>query len=140
MQTNWTIDGVAAALASKKISAHELAAAYYKRIETRNRELNAYLTLSEGRALSPADRPRAGAQPGSCGSGAGRFEWRIGGGGSRGTGGRLAGDRHRWLYSPARIVLRHTRDDAQLWPRVALRTDCFCFFARPHRAICQQCP
>src|SRR6266478_7562681 len=55
MQTNWTIDGVAEALASKKISAHELAADYYKRIETRNRELNAYLTLSEERAFAQAD-------------------------------------------------------------------------------------
>src|SRR3979490_2552683 len=56
MQTSWTIDGVAEALASKKISARELAADYYKRIEARNPELNAYLTLSQDRAFAQADR------------------------------------------------------------------------------------
>src|SRR5258705_2396317 len=56
MQTNWTIDGVAKALTSKKISGCELAADYYKRIEARDAELNAYLTLSKDRALAQADR------------------------------------------------------------------------------------
>src|SRR3981189_1303228 len=56
MQTNWTIDGVAEALTSKKISARELAPDYYKLIETRDPELNAYLTLSKDRALAQADR------------------------------------------------------------------------------------
>lgn len=56
MQTNWTFDGVAEALTSKKISARELAGDYYKRIEARNRELNAYLTLSKERAFAQADR------------------------------------------------------------------------------------
>src|SRR5258708_14381228 len=56
MPTNWTIDGVKDALASKKISARELAVDYYKRIEARNPELNAYLTLSQDRALAQADR------------------------------------------------------------------------------------
>src|SRR5258705_9478961 len=56
MQTNWTIDGVAEALTSKKISARELATDYYKRIEARNPELNAYLTLSKDRAFAQADR------------------------------------------------------------------------------------
>src|SRR5712671_3189840 len=56
MQTNWTIDGVTEALTSKKISARELAADYYKRIEARDPELNAYLTLSKDRALAQADR------------------------------------------------------------------------------------
>src|SRR5712675_873220 len=56
MQTNWTIDGVAEALTSKKVSARELAADYYKRIEARDPELNAYLTLSKDRALAQADR------------------------------------------------------------------------------------
>jgi aspartyl-tRNA(Asn)/glutamyl-tRNA(Gln) amidotransferase subunit A len=54
--TNWTIDGVKEALASKKVSAHELASDFYKRIGERNTELNAYLTLSEGRAYAQADR------------------------------------------------------------------------------------
>src|SRR5258708_3368251 len=56
MQTNWTIDGVAEALASKKVSARELAADYYKRIEARDPELNASLPLSKDRALAQADR------------------------------------------------------------------------------------
>jgi aspartyl-tRNA(Asn)/glutamyl-tRNA(Gln) amidotransferase subunit A len=56
MATNWTIDGVREALRSKKISARELAADYYKRIEARNAELNAYLTLSQERAFAQADR------------------------------------------------------------------------------------
>ncbi len=56
MSTNWTISGVQEALALKKISARELAADYYKRIDARNPELNAYLTLSQDRAYSQADR------------------------------------------------------------------------------------
>src|SRR5258708_37214448 len=56
MPANWTIDGVQEALASKKVSARELAADYYKRIEARNPELNAYLTLSKDRAFAQADR------------------------------------------------------------------------------------
>jgi len=43
-------------LASKKISARELAADYYKRIDTRNAQLNAYLTLSQDRAYTQAER------------------------------------------------------------------------------------
>src|SRR5258707_10064526 len=56
MPANWTIDGVQEALASKKVSARELAVDYYKRIEARNPELNAYLTLSQDRAYAQADR------------------------------------------------------------------------------------
>src|SRR5690349_19711017 len=56
MSTNWTISGVQEALALKKISARELAADYYKRIDARNPELNAYLTLSQERAFAQADR------------------------------------------------------------------------------------
>src|SRR5260370_28541085 len=56
MPATWTISGVQEALASKKISARELAADYYKRIEARNAELNAYLTLSQDRAFAHAER------------------------------------------------------------------------------------
>ncbi len=56
MATNWTIDGVREALAAKKTSARELAADFYKRIEARNPELNAYLTLSPERARRQTDR------------------------------------------------------------------------------------
>jgi len=56
MATNWTIDGVKESLAAKKISARELAADFYKRIEARNAELNAYLALSPERAYAQADK------------------------------------------------------------------------------------
>src|SRR2546421_7666605 len=56
MTTSWTIDGVKEALGAKKISARELAADFYKRIETRNPELNAFLTLSPERARRQTDK------------------------------------------------------------------------------------
>src|SRR2546430_129002 len=56
MTTNWSIDGVKEALRAKKISARELAADFYKRIESRNPQLNAYLTLSPERARRQTDR------------------------------------------------------------------------------------
>jgi aspartyl-tRNA(Asn)/glutamyl-tRNA(Gln) amidotransferase subunit A len=52
----WTISGVRDALKAKKISARELAADFYGRIDNRNAELNAYLTLSPERAYAQADR------------------------------------------------------------------------------------
>src|ERR1700689_5110515 len=52
----WTIASVRDALAKKKISARELAAEFFTRIDKRNPELNAYLTLSPERAYSQADR------------------------------------------------------------------------------------
>jgi aspartyl-tRNA(Asn)/glutamyl-tRNA(Gln) amidotransferase subunit A len=54
--TSWTIDRVREALAAKKISARELTGDFYKRIEARNPELNAFLTLSPERAYAQADR------------------------------------------------------------------------------------
>jgi aspartyl-tRNA(Asn)/glutamyl-tRNA(Gln) amidotransferase subunit A len=59
MSTNWTISEVQGALAAKKISARELAVEYYKRIDARNPELNAYLTLSQDRAYAQAERADA---------------------------------------------------------------------------------
>src|SRR5258705_6946107 len=56
MTVNWTVDGVREALAAKKISARELAADFYQRIESRNPELNAFLTLSPERARRQTDR------------------------------------------------------------------------------------
>ena len=52
----WTIGTVQEALTTKKISARELAADYYKRIDARNADLNAYLALSQDRAFAQADR------------------------------------------------------------------------------------
>src|SRR5437764_6041829 len=56
MPINWTIDGVKDALAAKKISARELLADFYKRIEAKNPDLNAYLALTPERARRQADR------------------------------------------------------------------------------------
>jgi aspartyl-tRNA(Asn)/glutamyl-tRNA(Gln) amidotransferase subunit A len=54
--THWTIDGVHKAIVARKISARELAAEHYKRIEARNPELNAFLALSSERAFAQADK------------------------------------------------------------------------------------
>jgi aspartyl-tRNA(Asn)/glutamyl-tRNA(Gln) amidotransferase subunit A len=54
--TRWTIPAVREALKSKKASAREIASEFFARIEKRNPELNAYLTLSQERALAQADR------------------------------------------------------------------------------------
>jgi aspartyl-tRNA(Asn)/glutamyl-tRNA(Gln) amidotransferase subunit A len=56
LTTAWTIHSVRAALTEKKISARELASEFYKRIEARNPELNAYLKLSPERARKQADK------------------------------------------------------------------------------------
>ena len=56
MVTMNTIQGVRAAIAGKKASAREITADFYKRIAERNKELNAFLTLSEERAYKQADR------------------------------------------------------------------------------------
>ena len=52
----WTVAGVRAALTAKKISARELAADFFSRIDRGNAPLNAYLTLSPDRAYAQADR------------------------------------------------------------------------------------
>jgi aspartyl-tRNA(Asn)/glutamyl-tRNA(Gln) amidotransferase subunit A len=56
LTTEWTIDGVRNALTAKKISARELSEEFYKRIEARNPELNAFLALSPGPARRQADK------------------------------------------------------------------------------------
>ncbi len=56
MSTAWTIETVRAALEAKKISARELTAEFYARIERQNPVLNAFLTLSPERAHAQADR------------------------------------------------------------------------------------
>jgi aspartyl-tRNA(Asn)/glutamyl-tRNA(Gln) amidotransferase subunit A len=53
---NWTIPIVRAALKAKEISARELTAEFYGRIDRRNAELNAYLTLSPERAYEQAEK------------------------------------------------------------------------------------
>ena len=54
--TTWTIPSVCDALKTKKVSARELTAEFYKRIELRNPELNAFLTLCPERAYAQAGR------------------------------------------------------------------------------------
>jgi aspartyl-tRNA(Asn)/glutamyl-tRNA(Gln) amidotransferase subunit A len=55
-QAGWTVASIRDALTSRKISARELAAEYFSRIEKRNPELNAYLALSKERANEQAAR------------------------------------------------------------------------------------
>ena len=55
-RNGWTVASVREALAAKRISARELAAEFYARIEKRNSELNAYLALCPERAYAQADR------------------------------------------------------------------------------------
>lgn len=52
----WTVPSIRAALEAKTISARELTAEFFSRIEKSNPELNAFLTLSEERAYTQADR------------------------------------------------------------------------------------
>ena len=51
---NWTISSVRDALTAKKVSARELTDDYFGRIERKNSELNAFLTLSKDRAYKQA--------------------------------------------------------------------------------------
>lgn len=55
-ENHWNIGSIRKALETKKISARELTQEFYSRIEKRNRELNAFLTLSPERAYAQADR------------------------------------------------------------------------------------
>lgn len=52
----WTVPSIRAALEARTVSAREIAAEFYSRIEKRNPELNAFLTLSPERAYAQADR------------------------------------------------------------------------------------
>ncbi len=52
----WTIASAREALESRKLSARELTAEFYSRIERRNLELNAFLSLSQNRAYAQAER------------------------------------------------------------------------------------
>jgi aspartyl-tRNA(Asn)/glutamyl-tRNA(Gln) amidotransferase subunit A len=51
-----TIQSARAAIAEKKITASDLAQAFYKKIKAEDGEINAYLTLSQERALQQAQR------------------------------------------------------------------------------------
>lgn len=52
----WTVSSIRAALQAKTVSARELTADFFSRIEKRNPELNAFLALSPERAYAQADR------------------------------------------------------------------------------------
>jgi aspartyl-tRNA(Asn)/glutamyl-tRNA(Gln) amidotransferase subunit A len=56
LSNGWNVRSVRAALEAKRISARELVDEFYRRIEQRNAELNAYLTLSQERAHTQAAR------------------------------------------------------------------------------------
>jgi aspartyl-tRNA(Asn)/glutamyl-tRNA(Gln) amidotransferase subunit A len=55
-EDNWTVLSIRHALNEKRISARELATEFLARIEKRNPELNAFLTVSPERAYKQADR------------------------------------------------------------------------------------
>jgi aspartyl-tRNA(Asn)/glutamyl-tRNA(Gln) amidotransferase subunit A len=55
----WTIASVRESLLTRKVSARELTEDFFRRIEARNPELNAYLALSPERSLAQADRADA---------------------------------------------------------------------------------
>lgn len=59
MTAPWTIASVREALSAKKVSARELAADFYKKIDARNTELNAFLTLCPERAYAQAEKTDA---------------------------------------------------------------------------------
>jgi len=56
MASSWTIDSVKEALTTKKISARELTAEFYRRIAEKNPAINGYLALSQERAYAQADK------------------------------------------------------------------------------------
>jgi len=56
MSDSWTISSVRDALAAKTLSARELAADFFTRIDAQNPTLNAYLTVSPERAYAQADK------------------------------------------------------------------------------------
>jgi aspartyl-tRNA(Asn)/glutamyl-tRNA(Gln) amidotransferase subunit A len=64
--TPWTVASVRESLLTKKVSARELAQDFFRRIEARNPELNAYLALSPERALAQADRADAAVAKGEA--------------------------------------------------------------------------
>ena len=65
-QQSWTVTSVREALSSRKISARELADEYFSRIEKRNPDLNAYLSLSKDRAYEQATKVDALAAKGQA--------------------------------------------------------------------------
>ncbi|MGA8073940.1 MAG: Asp-tRNA(Asn)/Glu-tRNA(Gln) amidotransferase subunit GatA [Candidatus Acidiferrales bacterium] len=65
-QADWTVASVRDALTSRKISARELADEYFSRIEKRNPELNAYLSLSKERAYEQAAKVDALVEKGAA--------------------------------------------------------------------------
>lgn len=54
--SEWTVASIRSALEARRISARELAAEFFSRIDRRNSELNAFLTLASERAFAQADR------------------------------------------------------------------------------------
>ncbi|MGH6864453.1 MAG: amidase, partial [Methylocella sp.] len=62
----WTIAGVREAIRTKKASAREITAEFYKRIAERNPELNAFLAFSPERAYAQADLIDAATASGSA--------------------------------------------------------------------------
>src|SRR5438874_5824412 len=56
MKKNWTIDGIKHELTAKKLTSRKLSTDFYRKINTRNPELNAFLEPSPERAYAQADK------------------------------------------------------------------------------------
>src|SRR5438105_2525647 len=68
-----------------------------------------------------------------------RIKRRIGRSRRRGYCIRRAWHRHRWIDSSARRTVRNSRVQAQLWPRLALRSRRLCFLPRSDRTANENC-
>ena len=89
------------------------------------------MTSAYGRGGEPVEAPA-----GSIGSaGAGRVLGRFGGGGRGAAGDGRDGDRYRRLDPPAGVVLRHLRDEADLWALLALGRGGVRLLAGPSRTV-----
>ena len=86
-------------------------------------------------AYGPVENPWKRRQDQTRGAGAGRFVRRFGGGGGGAAGDGRDRDRHRRLDPPARVVLRHRRDEADLWAVLALGRGGVRVVARSSRAV-----
>ncbi len=87
-------------------------------------------TSAYGPVISPVEAQRRR----QCGADPGRIVGRIGGGGRGGDRAGRDRDRHRRVDPPARGLHRHLRDQADLWPLLALGDRVVRKLARPGRA------
>ena len=86
-------------------------------------------------AFGPVENPWKRRQDSDGGAGARRLLRRLGRGGGGAAGAGRHRHRHRRLDPPAGVVLRHRRDQADLWPLLALGRRGVRLLARPARPV-----